>query len=267
LHSANNESAKLDAEILLAHCLRLERTDMLLRLRDLIIDDVTRIHYNRLIERRKNDEPIAYIIGEKEFWSLTFEVGSGVLIPRPDSEVLIETACTLFDKQRSLRIADLGTGPGTLLLAALSEFPAATGIGIDMSDVALGFAERNAERFDLSSRAEFRKNNWLQGIADQFDLILCNPPYIADKDRLGLMPDVIKFEPELAFFGGPDGLDAYRTILPQLAKSLTPTGIALLEIGFSQAEEVIQLAEKDDFYVELRYDLAGRARCCVLTYR
>jgi release factor glutamine methyltransferase len=264
LSDAQIESAQLDAEILLAHCLQRERADMLLRARDLTLDAPTIDLFDTLIKRRLTHEPVAYLTGEKEFWSLTYRVGPGVLIPRPDSEVLVETAIHHFNKSAPLRILDLGTGPGTLLLAALSEFHNATGTGIDISETALEYARANATGFGLASRCTFIRNFWLEGIDQVFDLILCNPPYIADTERESLMPDVVRHEPAQALFGGADGLADYRHLLPQIARSLAADGMALLEIGPTQAAAVEELATKQGLGCTVRADLAGRPRCCVL---
>jgi release factor glutamine methyltransferase len=267
LLAAHSVSAQLDAEVLLAHCLNCDRADMLLRARDLALDDSAARHFDSMIARRLACEPVAYITGEKEFWSLTFKVGPGVLIPRPDSELLVETAILHFSKTTPLHILDLGTGPGTLLLAALSEFKTATGTGIDMSEIALEYARHNARRFGLADRTTFIRNTWLNGIGQVFDLILCNPPYIAAADCESLMPDVVRYEPAEALFGGTDGLSDYRILLPQIARCLAPKGIALLEMGPTQASVVEELATKQGLDCRVRPDLAGRPRCCVLQHQ
>jgi release factor glutamine methyltransferase len=264
LLAANIDTAQLDAEVLMAHCLHLDRADMLLRARDVTVNGLVLAQFEAMIARRATHEPVAYITGEKEFWSLMFEVGPGVLIPRPDSELLIDTARTRVDAQATLRILDIGTGPGTLLLALLSEFSNASGTGIDISDTALDFARRNATRLGFAARADFIANNWLDGLTGKFDLILCNPPYIGETERAFLMPDVAGFEPDLALFGGHDGLDAYRILVPQLPNRLAAGGIALLEIGRTQGPDLIQLAEIYGLYCDILPDLAGHPRCCVL---
>jgi release factor glutamine methyltransferase len=227
-------------------------------------------------------------------------VGPGVLVPRPDSEVLIEAAvaylksspftgrgtmrsmveggCRLHNRVRpsppsvspaaihlpvngeDLRILDLGTGSGALLLAALAEFPQATGLGIDASEAALAIARRNADRV-APGRAEMRLGDWAEGIDERFDLILCNPPYI--EEAADLPPDVRDYEPPGALFAGAEGLDAYRILIPQLPRLLTPGGMIAVEIGHTQAEAVQALFTAVGLSSEIRKDLAGRPRAIV----
>jgi release factor glutamine methyltransferase len=263
LKNAGIESAHLDAEILLAESLRISRSDLLLGRAAQEITPEQLDLFSAFISRRTRHEPIAYIIGHKEFWSLEFKVGPGALIPRPDSEVLIETALELYAKSPPASILDLGTGPGTLLLSALTEFKKAHGLGIDASDLALTYARDNATRFGLEARAQFHLGNWAQSINAQFDLILCNPPYISTADIL--MPDVQNFEPSTALFAGSDGMDDYRAIVPDLARLMTPTGIAVFELGHTQAELFSALARENGFQSVFRHDLSGHKRCAIVT--
>jgi release factor glutamine methyltransferase len=263
LKNAGIESAHLDAEILLAESLRISRSDLLLGRAAQEITPEQLDLFSAFISRRTRHEPIAYIIGHKEFWSLEFKVGPGALIPRPDSEVLIETALELYAKSPPASILDLGTGPGTLLLSALTEFKKAHGLGIDASDLALTYARDNATRFGLEARAQFHLGNWAQSINAQFDLILCNPPYISTADIL--MPDVQNFEPSTALFAGSDGMDDYRAIVPDLARLMTPTGIAVFELGHTQAELFSALARENGFQSVFRHDLSGHKRCAIMT--
>jgi release factor glutamine methyltransferase len=263
LKNAGIESAHLDAEILLAESLRISRSDLLLGRAAQEITPEQLDLFSAFISRRTQHEPIAYIIGHKEFWSLEFKVGPGALIPRPDSEVLIETALELCGKNPPASILDLGTGPGTLLLSALTEFKKAHGFGIDASDLALTYARDNATRFGLEERAQFHLGNWAQSINAQFDLILCNPPYISTADIL--MPDVQNFEPSTALFAGSDGMDDYRAIVPDLARLMTPTGIAVFELGHTQAELFSALARENGFQSVFRHDLSGHKRCAIMT--
>ncbi len=254
-----SESARLDAEYLMAHALGVERDRLLL--------DPTRYQtpdaYGALIQRRLAQEPAAYIVGYRDFWTLRLAVGPGVLIPRPDSETLIEAMLgEIADPQAALRVLDLGTGPGTLLLAALSELPAATGLGVDASAIALDYARRNAELTGLSARTEFRLGDWGDGLDAPFDIILCNPPYIGDDEIL--QADVAEYEPHGALFAGPDGLRDYRRLMPQLGRLLTDKGLVLLEIGFTQAKAVGALAQMAGFSVRCFSDLAGRDRVLAL---
>jgi release factor glutamine methyltransferase len=249
------ETPRLDAEILLAHNLGWARGDLLLKA-DTLIDDQP---FQPLVDRRVAGEPIAHITGRREFWSLDLMVSPDVLIPRPDSETLIEVA---LRGQAPHRILDLGTGSGALLLAALSEWPQATGLGIDASPAALAIAQANAERTGLANRASFRLGNWGEGLVERFDLILCNPPYIGTGEPLSA--EVQAHEPALALFAGADGLDAYRRILPQLPGLLQPGGRALLEIGHEQGRAVSSLAAAQKCAVSVHTDLAGRDRCVAL---
>ncbi|WP_332819436.1 peptide chain release factor N(5)-glutamine methyltransferase [Sphingopyxis sp.] len=257
--AAVSDTARLDAELLMAHALGVERQALLL---DPARFDVPAA-FAGLIERRMKHEPVAYIVGYRDFWTIRLIVGPGMLIPRPDSETLIEAAIDHFDTDSPDRILDLGTGPGTLLLAALAQWPAAHGLGIDELEKAVACAEDNASDLEMDERARFRVGDWATGLDGQFDLILCNPPYIADDEAL--MPDVADHEPPGALFAGPDGLDDYRRIIPELPRLLAPGGIAILEIGATQHISVSGLAETAGFSVACRQDLAGRDRALLLT--
>lgn len=212
-----------------------------------------------LVERRSKGEPIAYITGHRAFWTVDLEVGPGALVPRPDSETLIAFAVESFAGTAGpKRILDLGTGPGTLLLAALDEWPKATGLGVDASEAALSYARRNAERLGMTNRAKFRIGDWANGIQENFDLILCNPPYVADGADTG--PGVIDYEPHEALFAGPEGLDEYRRLAPVIGGLLAPGGLAGIEIGFDQAEPVAELLKAEGRSSKLVHDLSGRPR-------
>ena len=257
--AAVSDTARLDAELLMAHALGVERPALLL--------DPARFAlpagFADLVARRMRNEPVAYILGYRDFWTVRIGVGPGVLIPRPDSETLIEAALAHFGTGEPTRILDLGTGPGTLLYAALAEWPAATGLGVDASDIALDYANENALALGLESRVELMQGDWAREVTGQFDLILCNPPYIADSEQL--MPDVADHEPAGALFAGADGLDDYRRIIPGLPRLMAPGGVAILEIGATQHMLVRQLAEAAGFFVRCRQDLGGRDRALLLT--
>ena len=215
------------------------------------------------IERRQAGEPVAYITGQRAFWTVDLEVGPGALVPRPDSETLIAAAVEHFSGTRAPnRILDLGTGPGTLLLAALDEWPNATGLGIDASDAALDYARRNAARLGMQGRVELRTGNWATGIDEQFDLILCNPPYVAIGAATG--PGVAEFEPAEALFAGPEGLDDYRRLAPEIPRLLAPGGLAAIEIGFDQAESVTALFANQGLHPTLACDLGNRPRALLI---
>lgn len=257
--AAVSDTSRLDAELLMAHALGVERQALLLDpARFAVADD-----FAALVARRLAHEPIAYILGHRDFWTIRLAVGPGVLIPRPDSEALIEAAIDHFGPTAPRRILDLGTGPGTLLLAALAEWRAAEGVGVDASEVPLDYARRNAAALGMADRADFRRGDWASGIEGAFDLILCNPPYIAAGEAL--MPDVAAHEPAGALFAGAEGLDDYRRIIPDLPRLLAPGGLAVLEIGATQHISVRGLAEAAGFSVLCRRDLGGRDRALLLT--
>jgi release factor glutamine methyltransferase len=249
---------RLDAELLLAHALRIEREQ--LHFGDYAVPD----SYAGLVARRLANEPIAYITGARDFWTVTLRVTPDVLIPRPDSETLIEAAVAYFGKAGPRRVLDLGTGSGALLLAALDQWPAATGVGIDASDGALRVARDNAAQLGLGARAAIMKGSWT-GTGDRFDLILCNPPYIARGEILP--PDVANWEPGSALFAGDDGLDDYCLIAPALVPQLEPGGIACVEIGHTQRGAVTRLFEEQGFSVSCRADLASHDRCLIVQFK
>jgi release factor glutamine methyltransferase len=248
-----------DAETLMAHALDTSVGDMRLR----HLDDPAPPGFEPLLQRRLAREPVPYITGRAGFWTVELEVGPGVLIPRADSETLIEAAAEHFGDRAPATILDLGSGPGTLLLAALDQWPSARGLGTDGSETALGYARRNAARLGLVDRVEFRLGDWGEGIANQFDLVLCNPPYVEAEAPLD--PDVLEWEPAKALFAGPDGLDAYRRIAPALPRLLAPGGIACLEHGAGQGEAVAALFATAPFTISSREDLRKVRRCLMLT--
>ena len=257
--SDTSDTARLDAELLMAHALGISRSRMLI----MMMREAAAPAFAALVERRSRCEPVAHITGEQEFFGLPFQVTSDTLVPRGDSEVLVEVALELRPDAR--RVLDLGTGTGALLLATLAHSQA-EGIATDRSSAALGVARANAERLGLAGRAQFEERDWTQpgwseGLG-QFDLVLCNPPYVEDGAKLD--KDVRDYEPASALFSGPEGLDDYRVIIPQLGKLLSPGGVAVLEIGSTQADAVIAIARESGLAAELRHDLAGRPRALIL---
>ena len=257
--AAVSDTPLLDAELLLAHTLGIEREEMLLKETVAVSGE-----FETLLARREAGEPVAYIVGRRAFWTIELEVTPDVLIPRPDSETLLDAAVEHFRGMAGpKRIFDLGTGSGALLLAALGQWREASGIGVDCSAAALEVARRNADRLGMSERAEFRLGDWSDGIVERFDLILCNPPYVATSGELG--PGIAEHEPHGALFAGPDGLEAIRALAPQFPRLLEPGGLAAVEIGFDQAGPAATLLARDGLAANLALDLASRPRAMLLT--
>ena len=258
----------LEARILLAHVAGIDQTRVIgypeTELDEPIISDLEKI-----ITRRQAGEPIAYITGAKEFWSLNFNVTQETLIPRPDSETIIESVLdTINNKSDNLSILDLGTGSGCLLLALLSELPNAKGLGIDISRQACKVARKNAEELGLSNRAKFDQGDWMEGIQNQFDIIISNPPYIAEQDIKFLQTDVKLFEPHLALSGGPDGLSAYRSIIKESVSRLKFTGVLAVEIGINQARSVRKILNENNLkIIKIERDISNIERCILATVR
>lgn len=261
--SAITETARMDAELLMARAMNLARSEMLmLAVRE---NGPAPEAFDGLIQRRMAREPIAYILGHQEFFGRGFRVTPDVLIPRPDTETVVEAA--LEAAPNAARVLDLGTGSGVILVSCLIELAAAHGIGIDNSKAALFVAENNAQRHGLGRKqARFLRRDWQDsGWADDlglFDLIVANPPYVEEDAELD--PDVRDYEPAGALFAGPEGLDACRVLIPQLPGLLEPGGVAVLEIGYRQADAVTALAEASGFTAALRRDLGGRPRALTL---
>jgi release factor glutamine methyltransferase len=218
-----------------------------------------------LLARRARREPMAYLLGRREFWSLDLAVTPATLIPRPDSETLVEAVLALLpDRTAPLSVLDLGTGSGCLLLALLSELPAARGVGVDADPDAVAVAAANAVRVGLAARATFRRGDWSKGLTGAFDLVVANPPYIRRGEIDRLAPEVARYEPRRALDGGEDGLDAYRAIAPDLPRLLVPGGIAAFEIGADQAETATAILCRPGLEaLGIRQDLAGRPRCAI----
>ena len=259
--SQTSDTARLDAELLMAEALHIDRDKLILSPPDKVVPQ----RFWKMVERRKAGEPVAYITGRRAFWNIDLHVGPGVLVPRPDSEVLIASAIEHFEgTDGPKRILDLGTGPGTLLLAALDVWPQATGLGTDLSRRTMSYAAANARRLGFEKRLKFRIGNWAEGVDESFDLILCNPPYVAEGAELG--PGVREFEPDEALFAGEQGLDAYCALAPQLPSLLNKGGLAAIEIGHDQAESVTALLRRDGLAARIANDFADRPRAVLLTW-
>ncbi|WP_417320763.1 peptide chain release factor N(5)-glutamine methyltransferase [Emcibacter sp.] len=264
LAACDIETAELDARVLLAHVLGCTPMNVYLQQdRELTESEVGFLE--KLLARRRQREPLSHILGEKEFWSLSFKVTPDVLTPRPDSETLIQAALDkIRDRTAPLRILDLGTGSGCLLLSLLSELQNASGLGLDISEAALAVARENAERLGLSERAIFIKSDWTSALArkEKFDVILSNPPYIGLSEKESLPPEVREFEPERALYSGEEGLDDYRKLITRLPDFLAVDGFILFEIGAGQGASLKELLSNAGIReIEIIKDLAGRDRC------
>ena len=245
------DDPRLEAEWLMAHAAGVSRGTLLLGAGQ-------PVGFDALVARRAAGEPLAYVIRSAPFLDLDLAVGPGVLIPRADTEVLAEAAFARLADRPPARVLDLGTGTGALLFAALARWPGASGLGIDRSRDALDWAERNRRDLGFGDRAELRVGDWLAGVAETFDLIFSNPPYIAQDDPLD--PAVRDWEPEAALWSGADGLDDHRRLAATLRPALSPGGLALVEIGWRQAGAARALYERAGFAATLLRDRAGRDR-------
>lgn len=267
LREGGIETASLDGRLLLCHASGLTHEALIARDREPLPPEAVAL-FEGYVARRLQGEPVSRIRGHKEFYGRCFEVDAHTLDPRPDTETLISVALDLIAQEcwrrRPLRLLDLGTGSGCILLTLLAELPQAEGAGTDISEGALRCAALNASRLGLADRAQFIASDWFDGVSGEFDLILSNPPYIARGEIGSLAREVSGFDPMLALDGGVDGLDAHRRIAQKASQALCAGGHLLVEIGATQAEAVTDifrnagLATMDD---GVRFDLAGRARC------
>lgn len=270
LAAAGVETARLDARLMLGHVLDLDAAALLAHGDD-PVDAAAAGRFADLVARRERREPLSHVLGRREFWSLDFRVTADTLTPRPDSETLIETALAWArtraiaeggEAGAGLRVLDFGTGTGCLLLALLSEWPAATGAGVDISAAALAVARDNARALGLTERARFVESDWGREVVGRFDVIVANPPYIAEEELAALAPEVAAFEPRLALAGGADGLAAYRALSPWLERLLAEDGHIFLEIGHGQAGAVEAILAGSGFDTIGRIpDMAGIVRC------
>ncbi len=260
LEAAGVDMPVFDARLLVEAGAGVSRLDIVTDPRRVLSDEQVSA-VDSLVRRREAREPVAHIIGRRHFWTLDLAVTRDVLIPRPETELLVESAMHALPAAEPSRVLDLGVGSGAILLAVLTERPQATGVGVDRSADALAIAQLNADALNFNDRVDLRVGNWGEGVEGDFDLIVSNPPYIASKDIETLQPEVARFEPRLALDGGADGLDAYRAIIADLPRLLKPGGSFALEVGLGQAEAVRALAGLAGLSTdEPKRDLAGIPR-------
>jgi release factor glutamine methyltransferase len=272
LTAAGIDNARFEARLLMACAAQLTIEQLVARGTDEAPSVVTEA-VRALTARRVRREPMAYILGEREFWGLTFKVTPAVLVPRPDSETLIEAVLELLpDRARPWRILDLGTGSGCLLLTLLREYPAARGVGMDASPEALAVARANARSLGVADRTrlqlgDWQAEDWADHLGGPFDLVVSNPPYVEAGAIDGLMPEVARFEPRQALDGGPDGLAAYRAIARAASKLITPGGLLAVEVGEGQSAEIARLLAASRLAPKAPWrDLGGIERVVAATY-
>ncbi len=265
LAASGIDQPRQEARLLLAASIEADAATIL-SYPDRLLVEAERRRFDALVARRAAHEPAARLIGRREFWSLDFALAPETLVPRPDSETLVEAALVnIHDRGAPLRILDLGTGTGCLLLALLSELPAATGIGVDIAPNAAQTAQRNAMALGLAGRAGFFVGSWAEAIAGRFDVILTNPPYVSSTAIAALAPEVACYEPRRALDGGPDGLDAYRVLAPEMARLLGNGGFVACELGVGQAGSVTAIMRQVGLAIaEIHRDLAGIDRGLIL---
>lgn len=264
LAEAGIDTARLDARVLLARRLGVAPGWLVTHSDECLSADQAAA-FDADLTRRADREPVARILGEQEFWSLPFQVTADTLIPRPDSETLVEAVLQrLPDRTAPLRLLDFGTGTGCLLFALLHELPNAWGVAVDRNPGAARIAAANARALGLSERTSVVCGDWGTALDGFFDAILSNPPYIPDRDIAALQPEVSRFEPRPALAGGADGYHAYRQLAPELARLLAPGGFAALEVGQGQAAQVAELLQAQGLTtVEVHQDLGGIERCVI----
>lgn len=262
LAAAGIDNGRLEARLLVGDATGLAVEAMIAEPEATINDAGVIARVERLTKRRLTREPMSQILGSREFWSLPFKVTPDVLTPRPDSETLVEAVLSVVpDRSARLSLLDLGVGSGCLLLSLLHALPNARGLGVDRSERALAVARDNAQALGLAGRAEMRVGDWGAGLADQYDIVVSNPPYIPTDDIEGLAPEVSEHEPWLALDGGQDGLDAYRTLAGELPFLVREGGWTALEVGQGQAPDVARLVRAAGFRIErVAADLGGIER-------
>ena len=260
LEAAGVDTPVFDARLLVEAGAGVSRLDIVTDPRRVLSDEQVAA-VDALTRRREDREPVAHIIGRRHFWTIELAVTPDVLIPRPETELLVESAIHVLAPDQRASVLDLGVGSGAILFAILKERPHAIGVGVDVSGDALAIARLNAEALGISNRVDLRVSDWALDVEGEFDLVVSNPPYIPSKDIDALQPEVARFEPRLALDGGVDGLDAYRVIVAALPRLLKPGGAFALEVGIGQAEDVRALAEAVGLSTgPAKRDLAGIPR-------
>ena len=257
----------LDARVLMKKALQTDDAGLIARSHE-AISPTQSAHFFRDIDRRKTGEPVAYIVGEQEFWRHRFLVSADVLIPRPDSECLIEAAIDRRSCDSAFTILDLGVGSGCLLCSLLAEFPNAVGVGVDRSLGAVKMAIKNAARIGVARRAHFLVGDWGDALRGDFDMVIANPPYIKEGEKACLADDVVSFEPHGALFSGAEGLDDLQRIFAQLPSMLAVDGVLIVETGAEQGAAIDAMAQNTapDARLHPLFDLAGRRRGAVLDF-
>lgn len=270
LESKGSPSARLDTELLLSRALDTDRVQLYLRM-DQPLLPAELDAFRELVRRRATHEPVAYILGRREFYGVSLEVSPAVLIPRPETEVLVDAVLEELPEDSQARVLDIGTGSGAIALAVLKERPQVSAIATDVSTEALALAKKNAEALRLSGRIEFREGSLLEPLesGERFEIVASNPPYITEAEMAGLMPDVRDFEPRGALTPGGDGLALVRQIVEGAGPFVKPGGLLLVEIGATQGEAAYALAEAAGAWqdIEVRRDLAGLDRTLIARRR
>ena len=265
LNNSSNASFKLDSEILLSEVIKKNRQYLILNSNEELKKENIKL-FNYLLKRRKKGEPIAYLINKKEFWKQNFYINQNVLIPRPDTELLVEETLKLFNVNSKLNILDIGTGSGCILLSILNERKSFYGTGIDISKKAINVARFNAKMLQLSNRATFYNSDVDKFLIGKYDLILSNPPYIKQKDLKYLEIDIKDFEPKLALDGGKDGFSKITKVISKTSTLLKRNGKFILEIGFGQKNRILNILKKNNFFInKVLKDYGKKDRCIIST--
>jgi len=265
LKEKNISTYILDSELLLSKSLKKPREEILINLEQNINEKVL-VDFNNYLNRRSKKEPIAYLLGEKEFWSRKFFVNKDTLIPRPETELLVDKLVTIF-KKKKLTILDIGTGSGCIIISLLIELKNSTGMAVDISKKAINVAKKNANKYSLSDRIKFIHKSFSELYGKKFDLIVSNPPYIKRKDIKNLSDDIKKFEPKMALDGGNDGLDLIKKIIYKSKKILKNNGTLALEIGNEQIKKVSRILIDNKFRIIcVIKDYRNNVRCVIAKY-